>query len=489
MDFDFLPSNLQIAYPFQQNVIVERFGADTYLAPIVAAAQVRTIDQRDESLSMNRVYLETTDDFATFDEAYIKLVWATSGDVIELDYGSGTTDAVVQAYGNWVVVEFYATEEQSGVDDIAIKMVFPVSAIENAGAYKVIEITEKNDTLLLHESLIKQGPNEVRRVYWKRGNTLELVADRGEELILQSGFNMSIAPAEEVDDGFQAEEFTIVEGRPQTKLAIDAISGAGKGQYLLCPGALYLLTLNSAGPTSQGDVKLKPLDCYWLERELVSGTAPASGEHGIVLSGSLKSNELRIKNGCGPCCSCEAYVDTYDHLREIWNRGKAVSDRIYAIRDTIAGLSGGYEDQTYPPAIILEFTEDGAAVNVTAAYVNTTDETVNTEEYWDTAPLMFDMSFTPLQGIIMRYTFTTGRITTQDESIHQGPTGDTKDTFNPRVYSRVAVPPKSIQYWSGSFRWSSPPIGQKIECTCIIKGGGGPDRTGSYSLGIATPSS
>lgn len=474
MDFDFLPSNLQIAYPFQDNVIVERYGVDTYVAPAVAAAQIRTVDQRDDELLMEWAYLETTDDFATLDEANIKLKWKLTGDLIELNLSAGTCTAVVQAYGSWVVVEWWGPEELSGTLTAVIKMVFPTTAIEDTGPYKVIEVTEKSDELPFHSSLIKQGPNEVRRAYWKRGDTLELVADRGEELIIRPGFNMSIEQVAETTTGFQAQQFTIVEGRPETRVAINAVPGAGLGQYLLCPGSLYLLKLSGVGPNEQGDVQLRPIDCYWLEREL-EAVAAADGEHGIVANSTLKPNEVRIKNGCGPCCSCEAYIDTYTHLRDIWDRAAVASGEIYTLRDQVQALATTYEDVqqgSIPDTVTLDLNEDQDELIVVLSYVNQTDEVKNPADLWASDPLTFEGTLTSDEdGLTFAYKANTGKAVNGRASVDiEGE--DTDDGFKVAI-NELAVQARTVMYWIGKFEMTpAPESGTEITSTAILSGGG-----------------
>jgi len=346
MDFDFLSSNLQIAYPFVQNVTVGRTGSDTELAPVVAAARLRTVDQRQELLSVERIFIESTDDWATVDEAYIKLVWLPSNTVVELDYGASTSEFVFQLYGTWFVAEWNAPSELTGSEDISVKFIFPTSAIETVGIVKTIQIDKKTDDLVLEASVVNQGPGKITRVYWKHGNTMELIADRAEEIVIRSGFNMNIGQTVEVVEGFQAEEFTTQAGRQLTKISIDAVPGAGAGQYLLCPSQRRLLTLNGVSPNPQNDVILAPKDCYWMEIPIDGSITPHPEQHGITGSATLEPNSLKLNNGCGPCCSCDKYLETYNHLKELWAEAKEVSDQIYRARGVVTVVSDTESDRS-----------------------------------------------------------------------------------------------------------------------------------------------
>lgn len=482
MDFDFLPSNLQIAYPFQLNVTVTRHGAGTQIGPIVAAAQIRTRDTRaDESLTLEALNLESADNFATITASEIKLTWATSGDSLWI---TGTQYTTVQVYGNWLAVEWYATEAQmtEGVTT-AIKMVFPTSAIElDLGTY-YMTIGKDTDDITFHSSLIKQGPNELQRVYWKHGDTLDLVADRGDPLIIRAGFNMSIAQEDDEEEGFQAETFTAAAGRPPTRIAIDAVPGAGRGKYLLCPGTLYLLTLNGVGPSRQGDVQLKPLDCYWLERAIAGELVSADGTHGITQNATLEANELRIKNGCGPCCSCEAYIDTYLHLQGIWDQAKTVSSQIFALRDTLTALIATYEARNQPETVAISI-EDSETITVIAAYANLSSDIVNPSTDWASDPLTFTFNFTPLTGRTLAYVTGSGRVANSgSQTLAIDP--DMSTDWVPKVeIDSMEVSPYTVLFWTGQFTASGDLTGETVEVTVLTSGSNAESNSGSASISV-----
>lgn len=328
MDFDFLSSNLQIAYPFTENVSVGRYGANAAVAGLVAACEVRTTDQREEILSVTGVYIESSSFPGTIDEANVSLQWTTSGAVIDLSKDAGTAQFSLSVYGSWIVAEWYAPSELTGGEDIAVKFVLPAAVLETDSGVTYIQIDKETDDLLLQSSSLLQGPNRLRRVYWKRGDTLELVADRGEEFVVRAGFNMDISELAPVLDG----------GRKLTRVGINAVQGAGAGRYLLCPGSAYLYTLNAVPPNDQSDLRINPEECYWSSRELDGDIVPNLEDTGISGSAVLKPAEVSISNACTACCSCDDYIATYQYLKALWDRGKLVSDRIYATRDLYAEL-------------------------------------------------------------------------------------------------------------------------------------------------------
>jgi len=457
MQFDFLSSNLQIAYPFQQNVTVHRFGADTEVSLTTAAARIRTVDQRDERLTLTNLYLESADGFVTFTEADIELTWQSSGDVIALSDTVGTASAVVQQYGSWVVVEWYAPLDMSGQPDLAIKLIFPTSAIELNAGDSIIQITSATDDIVFHDSVISQGPNGIRRVYWKHGDTLELVADRGEEFIVQAGFNMSIE---------DATTTSATEGRNLTRVAIDAVPEAGFGKYLLCQGSEYLLTVNGVKANAHGELVLNPLECYWPSQEVDGEIEPQTEEHGITGTAQLKPNEVKIGNACGPCCSCDDYIATYTHLHTIWDRALAASARIYTLNDQYAALVALYESLVGNCAPIgLSLVQSVTdRLTVTVALCNDTATALNNNSL--TVPLLqFDLSFNLPAGVIASYMPGTGAIGVSGNSHTLEPDSYTATTAV--IKADLPIPVNATLFWTGV--WSlSGALATKVLSTTVL---------------------
>jgi len=481
MGFEFLSSNLQIPYPFKESVQIERLSAAGDVAPFCAGAQIRTVDQRDDTLKLTKVDLRSASaDFATLTTAEIRMEWETAGEEVAI---VGTAYAKAYAYGTWIVVDWFADEtDMAAGETTSVRMVFPTSAVEDLAGTYYIQMEDLYGDVPFQPSVVKQGPNEVRRVYWKRGSTLELVADRGEELVLQAGFNMEIEQQEEETTGFQAETFTVQEGRPQTRVAINAVPGAGRGQYLLCPGSLYLLTLNGVGPNQQGDTQLKPIECYWLERALEGEPVSADGSHGIRYNATLKPNELQIKNGCGPCCSCEAYVDTYLHLQGIWDRAKVVSDQINALRGAVTSLIDTYKNRSGPSILSLA-VNDSQVVTVTIAYLNDTENVVNPATDWDTDPMTFNLTFDEIEGKSLSYVANSGRVVSSS-SAAMPLNPDMSTDWEPVIeVNNMEVQPHTMLYWVGQFTLGDI-TGETVEVTVITSGSNAEALSGSASISV-----
>lgn len=320
MDFDFLSSNLQIAYPFRDIITVTRPSGDAEINGLVAAIRVYTYDQRSADLYLDEIDLRSSDSFATLDTAKLELRWS-DGTQLELIDGSNAVARVV-TYGSWIVVRWRHTSE-----DFVFHIVFPAAVVEGG----TLRFWKADNNIRILAALVKQGPGKVRRVYVKRGTTLTQVAGPGEELSVQPGFNMQLeAGATSTDDG----------ARKLTRVAVDAVPGAGLGRYLICQSAAFLRTLSGVGPDDNGNLKLGPEECYWLEIPLASGPTPVpEPQHNITKVATLEPNQVQLRNACGACCSCEDYIKTYENLRRHWDDARAVAAQIDALRNSYVAVS------------------------------------------------------------------------------------------------------------------------------------------------------
>ena len=235
----------------------------------------------------------------------------------------------------------------SGELPAVLHIIFPASQIAS-GVPDTYRFWKKTDNIVILPSLVKQGPSKLRRVFIKRGSALEQVTGPGEELSIGTGFNMELTPQDNV----------LVGGRQLKPIAIDAVPGAGAGQYLRCIRNAYLITLTGVPAGDNGNTKLFPEECYWLERPLTSGpTIVEPVEHGITYSGELASNALQLHNSCGPCCSCDDYIATYAHMREIWDRARTVSSGYYDLRLRYYALIAAYNEAVGALAGLLSITQ------------------------------------------------------------------------------------------------------------------------------------
>jgi len=481
MDFDFLSSNLQLAYPFHEKYTVDWAGISVPITDLYAGAVIRENSRTAERLGLVSLLVRADGTLAPggssssspssssssgtpYLNARLVLRWEESEDEIVLDQNDVDVEFQWIYYGAWGVASWYRQL------DVFARFIVPLSAITDDGGgnemivtgYDGALIAQSADNYLLQQGVVAGGPGKLQRVFWKQGDQVQLVADRGEELVLQAGFNMQLGEAEEADDTvYEAEEFTLSEGRPLTQLAIDAVPGAGMGKYLLCPGSQYLLTLNGAGPNAQGDVKLKPVDCYWLERPLAGPIIGKVPEHGISGTAEMQPNAVGVRNACLPCCSCADYISTYLHMKEIWDRGKAVSERIYGLRGQVIALSTEYDllmsDGADPITLTIREPTD---LLIQLAHLNTTPNEVTAEMIWTISidgPGGMTESFTAASGIAKAG----AAIELVDPSVVSG---------DYVVATTLDVPPNTWIFWSGL--WTLGGVdGETVTVSLSVTGG------------------
>lgn len=464
MDFDFLSSNLQIAYPFKDEVEVTRPSGDVPIDGLAAALRYYTYDQRDADLYIDEVDFRSSDGFATLDSAQVDLRWS-DGTTVTLEDGV-TAEAKVYTYGAWIVVTLMSLEtsgsssssssSSSGVGSelpTVLHIVFPADVVETAGSIKTYRFWKKTDDIEVLASLVKQGPGKLRRLFIKRGDELVQVAGPGEPVLIGKGFNMSI----------EAQEATLVGGRQIVPITLDAVPGAGAGRYLICQRNAYLRTLTGVPPSEIGAAQLKPEECYWLERSMSEGPTPvAEPRNNITEEGTLAPNELQLHNSCGPCCSCEDYVATYAHLRDIWDRARVASANFYTLRDGYHGLLASFE--TYVSNLndlltLRQFKTDKMVL--TLLIRNLTDEEIP-------AGVTATLTITPPNGIAT-FIEETGYVNGPNQKgplpPEPGGSGDQTITFD------EPFPAHTATAWLGMWEFSNVSPDDEVEVVAILANG------------------
>jgi hypothetical protein len=172
------------------------------------------------------------------------------------------------------------------------------------------------------------GTLDARAIYRlpKRVRSLRLVLDTFTKtnVDLVAGYNMQL----------QATVVDTANGsRNKTQLVINATPGAGDGIFPGCVEPdVVLRSINGVGPTTVGDFLLGASDCYWIRQPTtVITTSP------LVVRPSIDmdplSGHLQLGNDCGPCCSCDDFVETAQYLNRIWAEGAAVGRAAESVRD------------------------------------------------------------------------------------------------------------------------------------------------------------
>ena len=128
--------------------------------------------------------------------------------------------------------------------------------------------------------------------------------------ILRAGYNISMSVAS-VTSGV----------RDRTVIALDAVPGAGLGQYPGCGlGDEGLRSIGNQVPDAFGNLVLDGDNCMWVERPLDSpGYAPPPGKP-VDYEALVTENTLKLHDNCDACCDCADYGAAYQALRDTWLR-------------------------------------------------------------------------------------------------------------------------------------------------------------------------
>jgi len=457
MDFDFLSSNLHIAYPFHDAVDVGRPSGVENINGLVAALRVYTYEQHEAGLFLDAIHLRTEDGFITLHTAKVDLRWS-DGTTLSLEEGVNAIARSV-AYGAWIVVTMRHTTE-----DVVFHIVFPVDVAEDVssssslsgssdGPDLVFRFWKQAEDVEILSSLVKQGPKKIKNIYAKQGSVLTKLAGPGQEFSVQPGFNM------EIEQGTADTEDT---GRKLTRVAINAVPGAGLGRYLLCPGNEYLFTLNGVGPNDNGDLRLGPEECYWLDIPVASGPTPVPDpKHNISSLATLESNQVRLRNACGPCCSCEDYVKIYDNLRKIWTGALAVASRVDAIRNQYCSLVEQLAEKQ-PQDDILFIAQSGSSLIVQVSVWNNE----NTEV---TDPITITITITLPDGATRTYVQSVIAGLGNPRFILPEDIIDPEDTPNITVEDDLRA--YQVFWWNTTWSTSGIEIDDEVSVTAVISGG------------------
>jgi hypothetical protein len=322
-DFEWLSNNLDISYPFKTPApSFDLGGTQTSLGQLIADAVIYTSLTPETNWKLYLIDL-------TFD-------WpnAPSSGEIRIRTAAGTTYTLTGAdidttfnayiYGRWLVTEWVRTSaDDNWTYDMVVRLLWAVNPLSGLATLTKSE-TDWTDDAWFEDAVIHQGPQRVRKAYYKTG---EVYTSLGAELNLAGRFNTDIKVKDPTDNtGFRDIDTVGQEVRPATVLRVDMVPGAGEGKYLRC-APVELRTINGLGPDTQGNFHLHLKDCYWLERPLDS--APIVGGEQVDQSATVYPNRLQLHNACEECCACSDYVRVYENLSTLWTMAQSVSNRLY----------------------------------------------------------------------------------------------------------------------------------------------------------------
>lgn len=124
------------------------------------------------------------------------------------------------------------------------------------------------------------------------------------------------------------------------KLTLSAVPGAGLGRYPACVEPdVVIRRVNGVAPDENGNLAIAVAGrgdappCLWLERPV------DSYDGGVAV---VRDAALRLNDDCGPCCSCDDYVDTYRGVRRLYSRYRELGVRAEQTRNDLAGVIDQY---------------------------------------------------------------------------------------------------------------------------------------------------
>jgi len=293
--FEWLDVNGRISYPFEDSLDggLKGIFVDAYVACVVPLKDCRVRLSLFDSLAQH-VTLLYEDDSVLYDlQAPINCTYSS------YDFGP-----------EYRVHEWRRMDSD---DDVVVRFTTNKNLLSGAEPIAV-------DGMWLLRPLIDRRDPVIRRLGMKLPGIPCCVGGGLEEgyFTLRAGYNMSMAIAS-VTSGV----------RDKTVIAIDAVPGAGAGQYPGC--GLSDDGLRSIGnqlPDEFGNLNLDGDNCMWVERPLDSpGYTPPPGKP-VDYEALAEENTLKLHDDCKACCDCADYGAAYQALRNTWLRLVNISKSI-----------------------------------------------------------------------------------------------------------------------------------------------------------------
>lgn len=242
---------------------------------------------------------------------------------------------------------------------------------------RYLEWPDDMDPILYPTYLLPEDGRLVERAYTRVGprlRSLRVGATRyGEGRIqLVAGYNikLDVKEAKAVDGG-----------RRTTQIIVSANPGDGTGRFPRCEDDTPLLRkINDIGPDDGGNFQLSAINCLRLQRPVdITSFSPREA---TLASDSLTDEEaaaaLILANDCGPCCTCDDFIASYESLRALVTAYQGLGSRGQTARDLHKDNVERWNDQKScresQPFKLVAFPECPCRVQYGLVYCNTTDE-------------------------------------------------------------------------------------------------------------------
>lgn len=404
LDFAWLSNNLDIAYPFKTPAPVITLNSKQYhLGNLIADAAIYL--STTDATSWKLYSLTLTFNWPSAPTSGVITIKSATGSEITFDPTSGATFNA-WLYGDWLVTEW--TKEVTTPDgfsdyDAVVRLLWAQAPLVSETSFDKNE-SDWGDPAWFEDGLVKNGPNRVRRAFYKVG---DYYFPLGSELLLNGGFNTDLLIKTAGDDtGFRADTVAPPPVRAETTLLLRMVPDAGMGKYLRCTPQDELKTINGLGPDEWGNFHLAPIDCYWLERPLASVPTMTGGQ--VDQTALVEPHKLQLHNACYECCSCADYVAVYENLSLLWSMAQGVSKRIYSMLDKYKSLRLEFLNRTKGGALIIKaglVSSPGFSLSVAILIINGGDEVIQQDDTlkarlrFKLAPDEFDVAYVDKTGV------------------------------------------------------------------------------------------
>ena len=285
-------SNLEVAYPFsaEGSGRIEPTDVRSVIADMVVRRQESPQELRLKMTYLNLspfdIRLETTAGACVFDSRLVTVTRKTT------------------TWGGWTVLEL-----------TSLSPVFTVIQLVLSAARAAALTWPCTQQPVLLASRVSYRTSGIRTLRFQNTSGDATVHTLNGRVTLQAGYNAALAvPA------------AAVGVRAPAQLSLDSQPGAGAGKYLNCGGSSdgAIHSINALGPDSKYNFQwLADNACYWMTRV----TAVVDGRMTLVKS------KLRLLNNCGPCCSCQDYVDVYNRIRTLSSSTGTLYDGAKRVHD------------------------------------------------------------------------------------------------------------------------------------------------------------
>lgn len=355
---EFQTSNLATAYPF-----IRQIDTPADLHTLFADAMIWC--RHDQMNDGDNLFLYTLDIDGLNSTTEIR---DQDGNTF---FASGTADRA-STYGTWLILEWVD-------DDIVVKYLLDSNAVGNFAPYPVTALDAE-----FTARVVQRDPQCIQNIIT---NSVYYAG----EIRLTEGYNVQLKDAGARTLGNETFK----------KIEISGVPGAGLGRYPLCETPIRLVKyVNSAGPDDHGNFYMDGDSCYFLSPEYGSPNWHMEESSPGLDYIPTTPSKLIINNVCEACCKCSDFVEAYDRIRQVLERGRSVSTHITQIRaDYDRGRTLMMQEKTAREGITGNLEVRGSPgffIESITYIINSTNDVITVDD--NTGVLTWYVSFNPNTG-------------------------------------------------------------------------------------------